>query len=80
VPHACNSSYSGGRGQQDCGSKPAWANKFARPYLGKTHHKKALVEWLKVKGLSSNPSTAKKIKKKNCEPVKLSRQEILTER
>jgi hypothetical protein len=28
--------------------------------LKKTHHKKGLVEWLKVKALSSNPSTAKK--------------------
>jgi hypothetical protein len=24
---------------------------FTRPYLEKTHHKKALVEWLKVKAL-----------------------------
>jgi hypothetical protein len=32
--------------------------------LKKTHHKKGLVEWLKVKALSSNPSTAKKKKKK----------------
>jgi hypothetical protein len=30
-----------------------------KPYLEKTHHKKGLVEWLKVKTLSSNPSTAK---------------------
>jgi acetolactate synthase small subunit len=27
----------------------------------KTHHKKGLVEWIKVKALSSNPSTEKKI-------------------
>jgi hypothetical protein len=26
VAHACNSSYSGGRDQEDRGSKPAWAN------------------------------------------------------
>jgi hypothetical protein len=26
VAHACNPSYSGGRNQQDCGSKPARAN------------------------------------------------------
>jgi hypothetical protein len=31
-----------------------------RPYLEKKHHKKGLVEWLKVKALSSNPSTANK--------------------
>jgi hypothetical protein len=26
VAHACNPSYSGGRDQDDCDSKPAWAN------------------------------------------------------
>jgi hypothetical protein len=26
VSHACNPSYSGGRDQEDHGSKPAWAN------------------------------------------------------
>jgi hypothetical protein len=31
-----------------------------RLYLEKPHHKKVLVEWLKVKALSSSPSTAKK--------------------
>jgi hypothetical protein len=34
-----------------------------RPYLQKPYHKKGLVEWLKVKALSSNPSTMKKKKK-----------------
>jgi hypothetical protein len=38
---------------------------FMRPCLIKTLHKKGLVEWLKVKALSSNPSTAKKIFKNN---------------
>jgi hypothetical protein len=47
VTHACNPSYSGGRDQEDHSSKPAQA-------------KIGLVEWLKVKALSSNPSTAKK--------------------
>jgi hypothetical protein len=28
VAHACNPSYSGGRDQEDCSSKPAWANSF----------------------------------------------------
>jgi hypothetical protein len=33
----------------------------------KTHHKKGLVDWLKVKTLSSSPSTAKsKAKKQDC--------------
>jgi hypothetical protein len=26
VVHTCKSSYSGGRDQENCGSKPAWAN------------------------------------------------------
>jgi hypothetical protein len=33
-----------------------------RPYLEKIHHKKGLAEWLKVKALSSSPSTTKKKK------------------
>jgi hypothetical protein len=32
--------------------------------LKKTHPKKGLMEWLKVKALSLSPSTAKKKKKK----------------
>jgi hypothetical protein len=35
-----------------------------RPYLEKPFTKIGLVKWLKVKALSSNPSTAKKKKKK----------------
>jgi hypothetical protein len=54
VAHTCNPSYSGGRDQEDCSSK-------LRNYLEKPYHKKlGLVEWLKVKALSSSPSTAKK--------------------
>jgi hypothetical protein len=34
-----------------------------RPYLGKPFTKIGLVEWLKVKALSSSPRTAKKKKK-----------------
>jgi hypothetical protein len=48
VAHAWNPSYSGGRDQEDCGSKPAWANSSMRPYFEKILHKKGLVEWLKV--------------------------------
>jgi hypothetical protein len=33
-----------------------------RSYLEKTHHRKRLVEWLKVKALSSNTRTKKKKK------------------
>jgi hypothetical protein len=57
---ACNPSCSGGRAQEDQGSKPAWGNSLRGPILKKPHHKKGLVVWLKVKALSSSPSTAKK--------------------
>jgi hypothetical protein len=52
-----NPSYSGSRDKEDCGSKPAQANMFARPYLKKPFTKIGLVEWLKVKALSSSPNT-----------------------
>jgi hypothetical protein len=36
-------------GSGNFGSKPAWANSSTRPYLEKkNHHKKGLVDWLKV--------------------------------
>jgi hypothetical protein len=63
VAHAYNPSYSGGRDQEDHGLKPAWANSSQDPILKKKKiRKKGLVEWLKVKALSSNPITAKKKK------------------
>jgi hypothetical protein len=34
-----------------------------RPYLENTHHKRGLVEWLKVWALSSNPAPQKRRKK-----------------
>jgi hypothetical protein len=39
VAYTCNPSYSGGRDQEDCGSKPAWENSLQDPILKKTHHK-----------------------------------------
>jgi hypothetical protein len=59
VANTCNPSYSIGRYQEDHGSKPAWVNSL-RPYL-----EKGLVEWLKVKALSSRPSTTTTKKKCN---------------
>jgi hypothetical protein len=53
VAHACNLSYSGGRDQGDRGSKPAWVNSSRDNVLKKPFTKKGLVEWLKVKGLST---------------------------
>jgi hypothetical protein len=68
VAHAYNPSYSGGRDQEDCGSKPSLANSSRDPTLKNTSQKKkkiGLMEWLKVKALNPSPSTAKKEKKKN---------------
>jgi hypothetical protein len=41
VAHACNPSHSGGRDQEDFGSKPAQANSSARPYLEKPFKNRA---------------------------------------
>jgi hypothetical protein len=65
VAHTCNPSYSGGRDQEDHGSKSARANSSTRPYLEKPFTKIGLVEWLKVKALSSSPSTTKNKTKQN---------------
>jgi hypothetical protein len=48
MAHAYNPSYSGGRDQEDCGSKPAWANKLWDPISKNPTQKKGLVEWFKV--------------------------------
>jgi hypothetical protein len=40
--------------------KLAWANSSVKPYLKNPSPKIGLVKWLKVKVLSSSPSTAKK--------------------
>jgi hypothetical protein len=59
VAHAFNHSYSGGRDQEDRSSTPAQENSSQNPIWKKNHHKKGLVEWLKVYALSSNHSTTK---------------------
>jgi hypothetical protein len=59
VAHACNPSYSGGRDQEDCSSKPAWTT------VGKTLSQKNPSQ--KTAGevaLSSNPSTEKQKERK----------------
>jgi hypothetical protein len=43
--------------------KPAQANSSRDPILKNPSQKIGVVEWLKVKALSSNPSTAKKKKR-----------------
>jgi hypothetical protein len=57
-------SYSGGSDQEDCSWKPAGANIFLRPYLEKPFTKIGMVEWLKVKALSSGLNIAKIKKRK----------------
>jgi hypothetical protein len=60
VAHAYNPSYSGDRDQEDHGLKPALSNSVQDPILKNPITKIGLVEWLKVKALSSNPSITKK--------------------
>jgi hypothetical protein len=64
VAHACNPSYSRGRDQEDCSLKPAGANSSRDLILKKLFKKIGLVEWLKVKALSSVLPKKKKKKKK----------------
>jgi hypothetical protein len=80
VAHAYNPSYSGGKDQEDLGSKLAWANSSTSPYLQKPYTKIGLVEWPKVKALSSTPTTAKKKKKKRKKEKEKSNQELSAKR
>jgi hypothetical protein len=64
VAHACNPSYSEGRDQEHQSLKPAPASISLDPISKKLITKNGLVVWLKVKVLSSSPSTEKKKKTK----------------
>jgi hypothetical protein len=62
VAHACNPSCSGGRDQEDHGSKPAWQITCETLFAHHTHKKKSRKEragGVVEKGLSSSPSTVK---------------------
>jgi hypothetical protein len=61
VVHTCNPSYSRGRDHEDLSSN---STSSMTPYLEKPFTKMGLVEWLKVKALSSHPRTEKKKKKR----------------
>jgi hypothetical protein len=75
VAHACNPSYSGGRDQEDRGSKPVWANSSWDPISknpshthAHTHththtHKIGLVECLKCRPWIQAPELKKNPKK-----------------
>jgi hypothetical protein len=70
VSHTCNPSYSGGRDQEDCSSKPSQANSSQDLIKKSLHRQKVgLVEWLKVKALSSNPRPQKEKKEKNIHAI-----------
>jgi hypothetical protein len=59
VAYACNPSYSGGRDQEDPSLKPAQANSSGDPILKIPTTKIGLMEWLKVKTVSSSHSPTK---------------------
>jgi hypothetical protein len=63
VAHFCNPSYSGGRDQEDRGSKPALANS-SRPCLEKTLHKKRAGRMAEGEGPEFKPKYYKKKKKR----------------
>jgi hypothetical protein len=65
VAYTCNPSYSGGRDQEDRGSKSSRANNSQDSTLKKTYHKKGLVEWAQGVGPEFKPKYCKKKKKKN---------------
>jgi hypothetical protein len=64
VAHACNTSYSGSRDQEDHGSKPAWANSPQDPISKKTSQKRAGGVALCV-GPEFKPQNRQKRKKKS---------------
>jgi hypothetical protein len=55
VAHACNPNYSGGRDQEDLGSKPAQANSSRDPILKNPITNKGLVGGSSVECLPSKP-------------------------
>jgi hypothetical protein len=64
VAHTYNPSYSGGRDQEDHGLKPGQGNSSQDPISKMPIMIKGLMEWLKVKALSSSPVLQKKKKEK----------------
>jgi hypothetical protein len=59
VAHTCNPSFSGGRDQEDLGSKPAGANSSQDP-ISKIPNTKGAGGVAQGVGPSSSPSTTKK--------------------
>jgi hypothetical protein len=65
VGHACNPSYSGGRDQENCCSKSAWANSSERHYLKKKKSQKWAGGVAQGVGLEFKPQNLKKKWNKN---------------
>jgi hypothetical protein len=63
VAHACNPSHSGGREQENRGSKPSGANSSRDPISKKPFTKKRTGGVAQGEGPTSNPSTTKRKKK-----------------
>jgi hypothetical protein len=63
VAHPCNPSYSGGRGQEDHGLKPFWANSSQDP-ISKTLYKNKAGGVAQREGPEFKPQYCKKKKKK----------------
>jgi hypothetical protein len=63
--HACNPSYLGGWDQEDCGSRPAWANSSQDPISKITRAKwtEGVAQVIQWEAQSSSPSPTKKKKK-----------------
>jgi hypothetical protein len=70
VAHTCNPTYSRGGDQENCSSKPTWANKAGGVAQ--------VVAYLpsKFEALSSNPMTTKKKKKVKRYPMELEKHHI----
>jgi hypothetical protein len=72
VAHACNPSYSEGRDQEDCGSKPAWTGSFQDPISKKKKITKT--DWwsgvVQDVSLEFKPKYCNKKKKKKKEETK----------
>jgi hypothetical protein len=67
VAHTCNPSYSGGRDQEDCSLKPAWANSSQDPISKKKKtFKKRAGGVAQGVGPEFKPQYHKKKKKEKC--------------
>jgi hypothetical protein len=69
VAHTCNPSYSGGRDQEDLGSKPAPGKSFERPYLKKNPSQKRAGGMAQGVGPEFKPRCQKKKKNRRVNQV-----------